>query len=87
MEIKFCQSCMMPLVDEKTHGTNKDGTYNEDYCHHCFQNGEFTTEITMEEMINTSLKYSSDNHYGSKEQALESLNKIFPTLKRWNKIT
>ena len=31
MEMKFCQSCGMPLTNEVL-GTNADGTPNEDYC-------------------------------------------------------
>lgn len=48
---KNCQSCGMPLKKEADHGTNKDGSYNEKYCHNCYQKGEFTEpKITLEAM-------------------------------------
>ena len=41
MEMKFCQSCGMPLTNEIL-GTNADGTPNEDYCIYCYKDGKFT---------------------------------------------
>ena len=49
-EMHFCQSCGMPLTDE-IHGTNADGSKNEEYCIYCFKDGAFTGDFTMEEMI------------------------------------
>ena len=48
--MKFCQSCAMPMTEE-LYGSNKDGSKNEDYCIYCYENGEFTADISMEEMI------------------------------------
>ena len=48
---KFCQSCAMPLTVEAHFGTNADGTKNEEYCIYCYKDGAFTSEMTMEEMI------------------------------------
>ena len=39
-DIKFCQSCGMPLTDEVL-GTNADGSKNEDYCTYCYKDGKF----------------------------------------------
>ena len=50
MEMKFCQSCGMPLTQEIL-GTNADGSKNEDYCMYCYKDGKFTQDCTMEEMI------------------------------------
>ncbi len=50
MEMKFCQSCGMPL-NNHNHGTNADGTPNEDYCIYCYKDGKFTQDLTMEQMI------------------------------------
>jgi hypothetical protein len=41
----------MPLISEKAHGTNADGIRNPDYCHHCYQNGQFVDNLTMEQMV------------------------------------
>ena len=42
----------MPLKkDSKGGGTNSDGSKNNMYCSHCFENGEFLQpDITLEEM-------------------------------------
>ena len=48
MEQKICQSCAMP-IDESTFGTEADGSKNQEYCHYCYANGQFTKECTMDE--------------------------------------
>ena len=48
---KFCQSGAMPMADDELYGTNADGTKNEDYCIYCFKDGEFTSDMTMDEMM------------------------------------
>ncbi|MBU3190107.1 zinc ribbon domain-containing protein [Clostridium bowmanii] len=55
-----CQSCGMPLnKDEKYAGTEADGSLNEMYCLHCYENGEFTlpdiTVIEMKEMVTNKI--------------------------------
>ena len=50
-EMKFCQSCGMPMTEESLYGTERDGARSELYCTYCYQNGAFTQEGTMEEMI------------------------------------
>ena len=50
-EKKFCQSCMMPLNAPEDFGTEKDGSPSADYCKFCYVNGEFTGDMTMEQMI------------------------------------
>ena len=49
-EMKFCQSCGMPLSPEVL-GTNADGSKNEDYCMYCYKDGKFLQECTMDQMI------------------------------------
>ena len=57
MEEMYCQSCGMPLVKAEDFATNKDGTPMSEYCIYCFKDGDFTGDITMEDMINISLKH------------------------------
>ena len=47
----FCQSCGMPLADPGLFGTNADGTPNTEYCLYCYKDGDFTADLTMDEMI------------------------------------
>lgn len=51
--IKICQSCGTPI---KINGTNSDMSENQDYCRYCFENGQFTSNATMEEMIQHALR-------------------------------
>lgn len=83
----FCQSCGMPLTDE-FFATNADQTANEDYCKYCFDKGAFTSDVTMDEMIEHCLEYidefNKDSDYKfTKEEAREEMKKYFPMLKRW----
>lgn len=90
MEMKFCQSCGMPLKTAADHGTNMDKSQNDDYCTYCYQNGQFTKDCTMEEMIEMCLQFldefnkDSDKVY-EKEEARAGMKEYFPTLKRWAK--
>lgn len=82
--MKLCQSCMMPL-SEGMYGSEIDGSKNEDYCKFCYQNGEFTNEMTMEEMIDFCVPKTVEAMEISEEKARKMSESIFPTLKRWMK--
>lgn len=83
----FCQSCGMPL-DEAAgpFGTEKDGTQNRDYCSYCYKDGAFTSECTMQEMIDFCTPIvAKENPDMTEEAAREGMARFFPTLKRWAK--
>lgn len=81
---KFCQSCAMPLTDELL-GTNVDGSKNEDYCIYCFKDGEFTSDMSMEEMMNFCIDKMVEVHPEiNKEEASKMMSELFPNLKRWS---
>jgi hypothetical protein len=91
----FCQSCGMPLSaeicfgkgsTENVYGTEKDGSFNKEYCCHCYVNGAFNTDCTMEEMIDQCVPHVSNNNpWPDAETARTEMKKILPTLKRWQK--
>ncbi len=85
MNQKFCQSCGMPMGDtDELYGTNRDGSKNEDYCKYCFENGDFTFQGTMEEMIEICVPHMTAAHADmSSEDARKGMREWFPTLKRW----
>lgn len=90
MEQKFCQSCGMPLNAAGDHGTNSDKSLNDDYCTYCFQDGTFTQNVTMDEMINHCAQFVDEFNKGTdqkitKEQAIAQMKEYFPHLKRWAK--
>lgn len=85
-----CQSCGMPIIDEKEFGTNHDESKNNDYCHSCFRQGSFTQDCTMDEMIDFCLSYLDEFNEASlstysKDKARQSMLLHLPTLKRWIK--
>lgn len=90
MDQKFCQSCGMPLNISDDFGTNSDQTRNDDYCHYCFSNGEFSQDVTMDEMIDHCIQFLDEfnkdsNQRFTKEEAIAQMRIYFPTLKRWAK--
>lgn len=86
MEQNFCQSCGMPMNDaDGLYGTNADGSKNEEYCKYCFENGAFTFQGTMEEMIAICTPHMVAAHPDmSENDAKNAMREWFPTLKRWN---
>lgn len=82
--MKFCQSCGMPMTPEYEYGTEADGSRSADYCSYCYQNGAFRGEMTMEDMIDFCAGPMAEHTPGmTKEQAREQMRKFFPMLKRW----
>ena len=87
MEMKFCQSCGMPLTDDYK-GTNADGSRNEDYCNYCYMDGRFMQDMTMEQMIDHCAQFTDEINKQSGqnmtvEQAKEMMRQFYPNLKRW----
>lgn len=84
--VSYCQSCGMPLTSHVL-GTNSDGSKNKDYCSYCFKNGEFTSHISMDEMIEFCIKPMLDaNKDMTEEKARSMMKEFFPTLKRWKNL-
>lgn len=84
--MNFCQSCGMPMTPPNEYGTEADGSKSGDYCSYCYQNGQFTGEMTMEEMIDFCTPLMAKNNSGmTEEQARTQMYQFFPMLKRWKK--
>jgi hypothetical protein len=81
--MKFCQSCGMPLTEEGQLGTNADGSRNQDYCSYCWKEGAFTwPQATMEQMIDHCAPMMAQSGF-TQEEARQRMRQWFPTLKRW----
>lgn len=85
MKKKLCQSCGMPLEEEKDFGKNVDGSKSEDYCCYCFPNGEFAKDETMEEMIESCIQFRIDADCPDAETARAKMMEYMPNLKRWKR--
>lgn len=87
MEQKFCQSCGMPMGDgDGLYGTEAGGGKSADYCRYCYQDGAFTYEGSMEDMIEMCVLHMTAAHpQMTAEKAREMMRGYFPMLKRWKK--
>ena len=85
MEGRLCQSCAMPMgTTNEMYGTKADGSTCEDYCKYCFENGKFTANCTMDEMIEICVPHMVSAHSGmAGDDARKMMREFFPTLKRW----
>ena len=86
-EIKFCQSCGMPLTKDIL-GTNADGSKSEDYCIYCYRDGAFTGDFTMEQMAEFCSQFVAEYNKNtggnlSREEYKKVLLEFYPNLKRW----
>ena len=81
---RICQSCSMPMEDEKVFGTNKDGSKNSDYCIYCYKDGAFIDDVSMEEYIEMNVPFAVQAGMTEKEMR-HHCETVFPTLKRWKK--
>jgi len=70
----------MPIHAHEMYGTGQDGIEIEDYCIYCYKDGQFTQDVTMDEMIRLCSNYVSGN---SRDVAIVSMKMLLPRLKRW----
>jgi hypothetical protein len=82
--MQICQSCGMPMMKTEDFGTDINGSKNEEYCTYCFQNGKFTLDVTLEQMIK-KLVTMHDQMGMAEEEARKMANENLPKLKRWAK--
>ena len=85
MDEKYCQSCAMPMgATNELYGTNADGSKSEDYCKYCYEDGKFTADCVMDEMIEFCVPHMVSASAGmSDDEARKMMHEIFPKLKRW----
>lgn len=80
----------MPMASAEQFGTNQDGSTNQDYCMYCYKEGEFTQQVSMDEMIEHCAQFVEEFNKDAevkvtKEQAIAYMKEAFPSLKRWKK--
>lgn len=90
MNQAICQSCGMNMKIAEDFGTNADGGKNQEYCHYCYRDGAFTHRVTMDEMLETNLKFldhwntETGNNF-TPDEAHPILREFLSTLQRWKK--
>ena len=83
------QSCGMNLEHDGDKGTERDGSKSEEYCVFCYQQGAFTQNITMEELIEHNLQHLDEWNKSAglqltKTGGQNAAHAVLPTLKRWS---
>ncbi|ACV22860.1 putative zinc finger/helix-turn-helix protein, YgiT family [Slackia heliotrinireducens] len=81
----FCQSCGMPIADPAIQGTEADGSPSGDYCKWCYQDGSYTYETDLDNMIESCAPYMAEHTGMSHDQAVSLMGAMLPNLKRWKK--
>lgn len=77
-----CQSCGMPFTIE-TRGTNRDQSFNRDYCINCFRDGKFTNHHLTLHQLEIELLEMAEIHNGITLEEAQQIIRKLPELKRW----
>ncbi|WNY27532.1 zinc ribbon domain-containing protein [Methanolapillus ohkumae] len=82
-----CQSCGMPMGDtDEMYGKNADGSKSKDYCAYCFEDGKFTADVSMADMIEICVPHMvTFNPDMTADAARKMMQEYYPHLKRWKK--
>ncbi len=85
-EGSFCQSCGMYFTSDDLRAHEADGTLSQDWCKWCADNGEFSDNATMEEMIERCAPFMVESgSFATVDEAVSLLSIVLPQLKRWQK--
>jgi len=80
----ICQSCAMPMKEDKHYGTNEDKSKSCDYCFYCYREGKFLNPtMTLDQMINKVTEFMKKRNMP--QATIDQVKTIVPTLKRWVK--
>lgn len=79
----YCQSCGMMFTAPDQHGHEADGTEVEDFCRWCYDDGAYTYETTMEDMIEDCAPRMAEAMGWTVDESASLLGTVLPTLKRW----
>ncbi|HBO61527.1 MAG TPA: XRE family transcriptional regulator [Olsenella sp.] len=79
----YCQSCGMMFTGPGQHGHEADGSEAEDYCRWCYENGVYTYETSMDEMIEDCAPRMAEAMGWTVDESASLLGAVLPTLERW----
>lgn len=78
----ICQCCGMPLEDSAI-SKETDGTFNEEYCKWCYNEGEFVY-TSLEQLTDFLVSHMSNEQFPP-EQTRAYLNEMLPKLNHWKR--
>ncbi len=78
----------MPLATIDDFGTEDSEALNLEYCSHCYRDGSFTHNRTIDEMVDSNLRFLDEFNAQigtsfSEDEARLVLKSHLATLKRW----
>ena len=76
----ICQCCGMPLEDSSI-SKETDGTFNEEYCKWCYNDGKFVY-TSLEELTDFLVGHMSNEQFPP-DKMRAYLNEMLPTLNHW----
>ena len=78
----ICQCCGMPLNDDGMISKELDGSFNEDYCQWCYNNGEFVYQ-TKESLLDYLVEHMPNPDKIPAEKRRSQFNQYLSGLKHW----
>lgn len=83
MPAEYCQSCGMMFNGPDQHGHESDGSEAAEYCRWCYENGRYTYETTMDDMIEECAPRMAESMGWTVDESASLLGSVLPNLKRW----
>lgn len=80
---QVCQSCAMPMAKPEDFGTNVDGSQSQEYCRYCYQQGNFTMNMNLQQFIEKQIEIAVEKLGMSETDARKMAESTLPNLKRW----
>jgi len=80
----ICQSCGIPLESDEDKGTEKAGLISHEFCVHCYQDGKFKDDISLEQMIDRVAGFMTEFGAMEEKDAQQFAKTHVSGLKRWN---
>ena len=75
----------MPIANPDIQGTEADGSPSADYCKWCYQDGSYTFETDIDDMIEACVPFMTEKTGMKHDEAVSLMGAILPHLKRWKK--
>lgn len=82
-EYPVCQCCGMPLTDPEERAKEADGTESIEFCKHCYHDGHYRYEGTMDDVIEACAPYLVQYTGITLDEAVSLMGAMLPELKRW----
>ncbi|MBW3081825.1 zinc ribbon domain-containing protein [Bifidobacterium phasiani] len=79
----YCESCGMMFTGPDQRGHEADGSETAEYCRWCYEDGRYTYETTMDDMIEDCAPRMAHYMGWSVDECASLLGAVLPTLKRW----